>query len=203
MTLKQVHGYAIKPSRYWNETCVATVQDHVLYSLAEYCPGMPREADIVASNRHLGIHPYHMLENISKYDDAGKRTEPNIEATITALITFGTIPNREQRALEDLMVKVQQVIDSYSYWSKNWPFLAANRLLKLQLIRCGHIKRVLTELLPKHPLNSANSASFTSNDNSGRTPASAGSSSQSGETMDYTSHSAYRRGHGGRGGRGY
>ncbi len=164
---------------------------------------MPREADIVASNRHLGIHPYYMLENISKYDDAGKRTEPNIEATITALITFGTIPNREQRALEDLMVKVQQVIDSYSYWSKNWSFLAANRLLKLQLIRCGHIKRVLTELLPKHPLNSANSAPFTSNDNSGRTLASAGSSSQSGETMDYTSHSAYRRGHGGRGGRGY
>ena len=98
MTLKQVHGYAIKPSRYWNETCVTTVSDHVLYALAEYCPGMPREADIVASNRHLGIHPYYMLENISKYDDAGKRTEPNIEATITALITFGTIPNREQRA---------------------------------------------------------------------------------------------------------
>jgi hypothetical protein len=203
MTLKQVHGYAIKPSRYWNETCVAAVSDHVLYSLAEYCPGMPREADIVPSNRYLGIHPYHMLENISKYDDAGKRTEPNIEATITALITFGTIPNREQRALEDLMVKVQQVIDSYFYWSRNWSFLAANRLLKLQLIRCGHIKRVLTELLPKHPLNSANSASFTSNDNSGRTFASAGSSAQSGETMDYTSHSAHRRGHGGRGGRGY
>ncbi len=51
------------------------------------------------------------------------------------------------------MVKVQEVIDSYFYWSNNWPFLAANRLLKLQLIRCGHIKRVLTELLPKHPLN--------------------------------------------------
>jgi hypothetical protein len=95
-TLKQVHAYGIKPSRYWNETCVLTVQDHTLYSLAEFCPGMPREADIVASNRYLGIHPYRMLENVSKYDDARKRTEPDIEATITALVTFGTIPNREQ-----------------------------------------------------------------------------------------------------------
>ncbi len=95
------------------------MQDHVLYSLAEYCPGMPREADIVGSNHYLGIHPYRMLENVSKYDSAGKRTEPDIEASITALLTFETIPNREQRALEDLMVKVQEVIDSYSYWSKN------------------------------------------------------------------------------------
>jgi hypothetical protein len=30
-TLKQVHGYAIKPSRYWNETCALSVQDHILY----------------------------------------------------------------------------------------------------------------------------------------------------------------------------
>ncbi len=108
----------LKPSRYWNETCVLTVQDHTLYSLAEFCLGMPREVDIVTFNRYLGIHPYRMLENVSKYDGAGKRTEPDIEATITALVTFETIPNREQRALEDLMVKVQQVIDSYFYWSK-------------------------------------------------------------------------------------
>ncbi len=99
---------------------------------------------------------------------SGKRTEPDIEATITALVTFGTIPNREQRALEDLMEKVQEVTNRYFYWTKNWPFLAAYRLLTMQLIRCNHIKRVLTELLPKHPLNSANSASFTSNDNSGK-----------------------------------
>jgi hypothetical protein len=45
-TLKQVHGYVIKPSRYWNETCTVSVQDHILYSLAKFCPGMPREADI-------------------------------------------------------------------------------------------------------------------------------------------------------------
>ncbi len=183
-TLKQVHGYAIKPSRYWNETCALSVQDHILYSLAEFCPGMPREADIVASNQYLGMHSYRMLENVSKYDDVGKRTEPDIEATITALVTFGTIPNREQRALEDLKKKVQEVTNAYFFWTKNWHFLAAYRLLTMHLFRSNHIKKVLMELLPKPP-------------------ASAESSSQSGETMDYISQSAYGRGHGGRGGRGY
>jgi hypothetical protein len=198
-----VHGYAIKPSRYWNGTCALSVQDHILYSLAEFFPGMPRKADIVADNQYLRIHPYRMLENFSKYDGVGKRTEPDIEATITALVTFGIIPNREQRALEDLMEKVQEVTNRYFYWTKNWPFLAAYRLLTMQLIRCNHIKRVLMELLPKHPLNSANSASFTFSVNPGNPLASAGSLSQSGETMDCFSQSAYRHGHGGRGGRGY
>ena len=202
-TLKQMHGYTIKPCRYWNEACCASVQDHTLYSLAEYCPGLPRDANIVADNQYMGIHPYRMLECLSKYDDVGKRTDPDIEATITALMTYGTIPNREQTALEDLMEKVQEVTNKYFLWARNWPFGVAHRLLTMQLSRCNHIKKVLTELINNHPLNSANGASFISNANSGNSPASAGSSSQSGETMDYSSQSAYRRGHGGRGGKGW
>ena len=141
---------------------------------------MPNGADIIRDNQYLGIHPYFMLESISHYDGSGKRTDPDVEATITALITFGTIPNREQTTLEDLMEKVQEVTIKYFNWTKNWPFLAGYRLLKMQLSRCNHIKKVLTELLRNHPLSSANSASFSSNANSGNPPASAGSSSQSG-----------------------
>ncbi len=68
-----------------------------------------------------------MLESICHCDESGKRTDPNVEATIAALITYGTIPlpNREQRALEDLMKKVQEVTARYFYWTKNWPFLSA------------------------------------------------------------------------------
>ena len=203
MTLKQMHGYTIKPCRYWNETCCASVQDHTLYSLAEYCPGLPKDANIVEDNQYMGIHPYRMLENFSKYDDVGKRSEPDIEATITALMEYGTIPDMEQTTLEDLMEKVQEVTNKYFLWVKSWPFLAAHRLLTMQLSRCNHIKKVLIELLKNHPLSSVNNASFSSNENSGNPPALAGSSSQSGETMDCFSQSAYRHGYGGRGGRGY
>ena len=202
-TLYQRHNTKVKPNRYWNETCVKDVGDEVLYSLAEYCAGMPNGADIVRDNHYLGIHPYCMLESISHYDGSGKKTDPDVEATIMALITFGTIPNREQTTLEDLMEKVQEVTIKYFNWTKNWPFLAGYRLLKMQLGRCNHIKKVLTELLRNHPLSSANSASFSSNANSGNPPASAGSSSQSGGTMDCFSQSAFRHGHGDRGGRGY
>jgi hypothetical protein len=118
-TLWQRHNTKVKPNRYWNETCVQDVSDEVLYSLAEYCAGMPNGADIVRDNHYLGIHPYCMLESISHYDGSGKRTDPDVEATITALIIFGTIPNREQTTLEDLMEKVQEVTIRYFNWTKN------------------------------------------------------------------------------------
>jgi hypothetical protein len=195
---------SIKPTRYWNETCVKDVHDEVLYSLAEFCPGLPREANIVADNQYLGIHyPYHMLECISRYDNSGKRTDPDVEATVTALLMVRALPNREQAALEDLMENIQEVTNRYFHWTRKWPFLAAHRLLTMQLIRCNHIKKVLTELLKNHPLSSANSASFTSSANPGNPPTSAGSSSQSGGTMDYSSQSAFRSGCGNRSGRGY
>jgi hypothetical protein len=156
------------------------VSEEVLYSLAEFCPGLPREANIVADNQYLGIHPYRMPECICHYDESGKKTDPNVEATITALLMVRALPNREQTALEDLiMVKVQEVTNRYFNWTKKWPFLAAHKLLTMQLTRCNHIKKVLMELLENHPLSSANSASFTSSANPGNPPASAGSSSQS------------------------
>ena len=105
--------------------------------------------------------------------------------------------------LEDLYEKVQERTIKYSDWTKSWPFLAAHRLLMMQLGRCNHIKRVLAEKLENHPSNSANSASFTSNDDSGSSSAFAESSYQSGGTMDQFSQSAYRPGYGNRGGRGW
>ncbi len=86
----------VKPTRFWNETCVKDVHDDVLYSLAEFCPGLPREADIVVDNRYMVIHPYRMLECISQYDGTGKKTDPNVEATISALLMVQVIPKREQ-----------------------------------------------------------------------------------------------------------
>ena len=199
-----MHGIKVKPSRYWNETSAQGVSDEVLYALAEYCSAMPNRADIVRDNQYLGIHPYCMLESICHYDTSGKRTDPNVEATIAEVLRFRTLPNTEQTTLEDLMEKVQEVTLRYFNWAKTWPFLAAHRLLNLQLTRCNRpSQESLTEMLRNHPLNSANSASFSSNDNSGNPPASAGSSSQSGGTMEQFSQSAYRSGYGNCGGRGY
>jgi hypothetical protein len=51
--------------------------------------------------------------------------------------------------------------DKYAHHIRNWPFLVAQRLLKMQVSRLRMIKTALTEKLDDHPLSSANSASFS------------------------------------------
>ncbi len=87
--------------------------DEVLYSLAEFCEGMPNDADIVRDNRFLGIHPYIMLESICNYDGNGKRSDPNVDLTINELLRCRALPNLEQTTLEGLYEKVQEVTVRY------------------------------------------------------------------------------------------
>ncbi len=51
--------------------------------------------------------------------------------------------------------------DKYAYHIRNWPFLVAQRLLKMHVPRLRMIKTAVTEKLDDHPLSSVNSASFS------------------------------------------
>ncbi len=54
-TLDNVKRLKVKPTRYWNELLVKDVPDDVLYSLSDYHPGLPFEADIIRDNESLGL----------------------------------------------------------------------------------------------------------------------------------------------------
>jgi hypothetical protein len=62
------------------------------------------------------------------------------------------------------MVRVQELNMIYANHILNWPFLAARRLLRLQLGRSKLIKQALAERLNNHPLSSHNSARFNNLD---------------------------------------
>ncbi len=51
MTLvDNVKRLKIKPTRYWNELLVKDVPNDILYSLSDFYPGLPYEANIVRDN---------------------------------------------------------------------------------------------------------------------------------------------------------
>jgi hypothetical protein len=58
-----------------------------------------------------------------------------VNGTILALIEFGAIPDEEQATLEGCMISVQEIFRKYDLLVKSWPFLIAQRLLKMQLCR--------------------------------------------------------------------
>ncbi len=165
---------------------------------------MPFQADIVRDNEFLHLPKFRIYEtvflqgqepqvadNVPEEDKPRKKVD--VQATIGNLVAFGILPNTEQSTLEYYMVDIQEYLNRYEGYLRDWPFLVAQRLLKMQVSRLKNIKHALMEKLNNHPLSSANTAVFGS-ENQGDPPAPAGTTSQSGGTMGNNSQSAIRSG---------
>ncbi len=109
-------------------------------------------------------------------------------------------PDEEQASLEHYMLSVEEILKRYEVYLQEWPFLVAQRLIKMQVSRLKYIKYALTEKLNNHPLSSANTAIFGSDQSQGTppagyesmayfgpAPAAADTTSQSGGTMGINS----------------
>jgi hypothetical protein len=209
-TLDNVRRVKVKPTRYWNELLVKDVPSDILYSLSDYHPGLPYEANIIRDNESLGLPLYRIYEStfyqeVTPPTASGiaeeSRKRVNVEQTVANLVSLGAIPDQEQHTLEGYMTTLEEILARYEKYLQEWPFLVAQRLLKMQVSRLKNIKTALTEKLNNHPLSSANSAVFGSDSNQGNPPAAADTSSQSGGTIG-TSQSAIRSGYGNPSGRG-
>ncbi len=163
-TLEQKYypNIKVRPSRYWNETAAKDIPDDLLYSLSKYWPGMPRDCDVIRDNNTLGLPAYRSNElRFRKADPATNKAPIDAAWTIQRLVELRAIPDSSQQSLKDYMSKIQAMDDKYAYHIRNWPFLVAQRLLKMQVSRLRQVKTALTEKLDDHPLCSANSASFS------------------------------------------
>jgi hypothetical protein len=181
-TLDNLKRLKVKPTRYWNELLVKDVPDDILYSLSDFYPGLPYEANIIRDNESLGLPIYRIREAVFMQDQVPPmaNNEPeedkprkriNVEATIANLIGLGALPDGEQTSLEHYMLSVEEILKRYEGYLQEWPFLVAQRLIKMQVSRLKNIKHALTEKLNNHPLSSANTAVVGSDQNQGNPPA--------------------------------
>ena len=204
MTLDNVKRLKIKPTRYWNEALIKDVPSDILYSLSDHYPGLPFQADIVRDNEFLHLPKFRIYETVFLQDQEPQaadnvpeedkpRKKVDVQATMHNLVAFGILPNTEQEILEHYMVDIQEYLNKYEGYLRDWPFLVAQRLLKMQVSRLKNIKHALMEKLNNHPLSSANTAVFGS-ENQGDPPAPADTTSQSGGTNGDNSQSAIRSG---------
>jgi len=167
-TLAQVAKVQIKPSRYWNELPAQHIPDDIIYSLSEYWPSMPHNVNIVDDNQQLGLDAYRMREQSRTKVSPAPGVRPywvhDYAHTFAYLLATGAIANEEQTTLEDYMTRVHEMDMLLTDHIANWPFLAAQRLLKLQLSRLRVIKQALTLRLEGHPLHGNNLPGFNNPD---------------------------------------
>jgi hypothetical protein len=167
-TLAQVAKVQIKPSRYWNELPAQHIADDIIYSLSDYWPSMPHNVNIVNDNQQLGLDAYRMREQSRTKFSPGPGVKPywvyDHAHTLGYLLSTEAIANDEQTTLEDYMTRIQEMDTLLTDHIANWPFLAAQRLLKLQLGRLRVIKQALTLRLEGHPLHNNNLPGFNNPD---------------------------------------
>ena len=146
-TLMQSAQVQVKPSRYWDERPAKNIPDDIFYSLSEYWPSMPRDVDIVNENTCLGLPLYRMNEQ-RRTNQKGPGTKPHMvndnSYTIEYLLATGAVAN-EQNAFEAYANEIQMLESKYANHISKWPFLAAQRLLKMQLYRLRAIRIALFE----------------------------------------------------------
>jgi hypothetical protein len=204
-TLDNVKRLKIKPTRYWNEALVKDVPSDILYSLSDYYPGLPFEADIIRDNEFLRLPKFRIYETVFLQDQGPQvadnvpdeekpRKRVDVQRTIDSLIGCGALLDAEQATLESYFIDIEEHLNRYEGYLREWPFLVAQRLLKMQVSRLKNIKHALTEKLNNHSLSTANTAVFGSEQNQGNPPASADTASQSGGTNGNNSQSAIRSG---------
>ncbi len=135
-TLDIVKRLKIKPTRYWNEFLVKDVADDILYSLSDFYPGLPYQANIIRDNESLGLPIYRIREtvflqdqtpstsnNVPEEDKPHKRVD--VEVTTANLIGLEALPDEEQASLDHFMLNVEEILKRYEGYRQEWPFLVA------------------------------------------------------------------------------
>ena len=135
-TLENVRRLKVKPTRYWNELPIKDVQSDILYSLSDYYPGLPYEANIIRDidNESLGLPIYRIRELVFFQDQAPPvasnvpdedrpRKKVDAETTISNLVALGAISDQEQLTLESYMIRVEEILSKYEMYLLEWPFL--------------------------------------------------------------------------------
>jgi hypothetical protein len=184
-TLMQSAQVQVKPSRYWDERPAKNIPDDIFYSLSEYWPSMPIDVDILSENTQLGLPLYRMNEQ-RRTNQKGPGTKPHMvndnSYTIEYLLATGAVAN-EQNAFEAYANEIQMLESKYANHISKWPFLAAQRLLKMQLYRLRAIRIALFEGLEHFGANGA--GYINPNPNAGFDPSDlVGNEGQTAEVVD-------------------
>ncbi len=163
-TLAQCARVQVKPCRFWNELPAKDISDDIFYSLCDYWPSLPKDVDIINENSLLGLPPLYRMNEQNRTNHA--RVDAKVQMvndnsyTIEFLLSTRAIANDAQKSFEDYLTAISEVEMKYSNHVINWPFLASQRLLRLQMNRLKTIKLALIERLDSFPLPDANSVGF-------------------------------------------
>jgi hypothetical protein len=145
--LKDYTNVKVKGSRFWDDRLARAPKGRILYTLHDYCPGMPVNLEQECKDLHLP--PFLPLECVTyKVTVNGKdRQLPHTRATIAKMVSLEIISDDSVAAVQELEYKLKPIIEGYDFWIDTWPFELPRMFLEMHRNRLDTIRGVCSRYL--------------------------------------------------------
>ena len=141
--LKDCTDVKPKGSRFWDDQLVRPVAGRVLYSIHDYCPGMPVNLEEECLKMHLP--PFRPNEVVSLEPVMVQKKEvyhPNITASIEKMVSLGILANNETSTVEAYINTLKPIVEKYNCLVDTWAFELPRMILKHHYERLDKIRRI-------------------------------------------------------------
>jgi hypothetical protein len=142
--LKDYTDVKVKGSRFWDDQIVRPVANKILYSLHDYCPGMP--VNLEQECKNMNLDPYRHTELVVFPPNTVERYPLDLQGTMEKMVSLGIIKDAGN-GIQQFLIDLKPTIQRYSSLADTWPFELPRMFLSVHLARLDRIKHALTKYL--------------------------------------------------------
>jgi hypothetical protein len=131
-------------SRLWNDQYLRDIDIKVLYSLHDYCPGMP--IDLEHECELMNLHPFVHNEIVYHPKLPEDKYPPwNLEGTVNNMVQKGILRDDQVQTIESFLKELAKIRKEYEDQAEDWPFEIGRYVLSLHTQRLKNMDNLLTQ----------------------------------------------------------
>ena len=131
-------------SRLWNDQYLRDIDVKVLYSLHDYCPGMP--VDLEHECELMKLHPFVHNEIVHHPKLPEDKYPPwNLEGTVNNMVQKGILRDDQVQTIESFLKELAKIRKDYEDQAEDWPFEIGRYVLSLHSQRLKNMDNLLTQ----------------------------------------------------------
>ena len=139
--LKDSTNVRVKPSRFWNELRVQGVANKILYTLHDYCPGMP--VNLEQECKNMNLHPYVATEIVLFPPNDKEKFPIDAPASVAKMVSLGILKDPSDETIEQFLTDLQPTIERFNHLDDTWPFALARLFINAHMFRLERMKYAL------------------------------------------------------------
>jgi hypothetical protein len=130
-----------KPSRFWNDLRVQGVSGKILYTLHDYCPGMP--VNLEQECKNMNLHPYLTTELVLFPPNDKEKFTIDAPASVAKMVSLGILKDTSAKTIEQFLTDLQPTIERYNHLDDTWPFALPRLFISAHIFRLERMRYAL------------------------------------------------------------